>query len=223
MSSAAEIWSAFNDPILDGPGETITHVKMSLFALSAATGVGVLAGVAAAKLGRVASFLVIAIGNLGRTVPTFAVMALVVALSSIGFWPAVVGLILLGIPPVLLNAYTGIREVDAPTVEAARGMGLTPVQVLGRVELPVALPLIFAGIRISAVQIVATAALAGLVGAGGLGVLVVSGLANSKTDVLLAGAIPIALLAVLTEVLFSGLSRFLTPRGLRLARSPSTN
>jgi osmoprotectant transport system permease protein len=222
MTSLAEIWDAFNDPILDGPGETVTHVRMSLVALLIATGVGVAAGVGAAKLGRVAAFTVIAVGNLGRTVPTFAVMALVVALSSIGFWPAVIGLILLGIPPILLNAYTGVKEVDAGMVEAARGMGLTPLQLLGRVELPVAIPLMFAGIRISAVQIVATAALAGLVGAGGLGVLVVSGLANNKTDVLLAGAIPIALLAVLTEIVFSGMSRLLTPRGLRLARSSST-
>jgi osmoprotectant transport system permease protein len=222
MSMAAEIWDAFNDPILDGPGETVTHIQMSVVALTAATGVGVVAGVAAAKLGRVASFLVIAIGNLGRTVPTFAVMALVVALSSIGFWPAVIGLILLGIPPILLNAYTGVREVDPDTVEAARGMGLTPVQLLARVELPVAVPLMFAGIRISAVQIVATAALAGLVGAGGLGVLVLSGLANNDTAVLLAGAIPIALLAVATEMLFSTLSRLLTPKGLRLARASTT-
>lgn len=221
MTSLSDIWNAFNDPILDGPGETVTHLKMSLVALLFAAGIGVAAGVAAAKLGRVAAFVVIAIGNLGRTVPTFAVMALVVAVSSIGFWPAVVGLILLGIPPILLNAYTGVKEVDADTVEAARGMGLTSFQLLGRVELPVAMPLMFAGIRISAVQIVATAALAGLVGAGGLGILVLSGLANNKTDVLLAGAIPIALLAVATEILFSGIFRFLTPRGLRLARGPS--
>ena len=223
MSMVAEIWDAFTDPILDGPGETVTHIRMSLVALILATGIGIVAGVAAAKLGRVASFLVIAIGNLGRTVPTFAVMALVVALSSIGFWPAVTGLILLGIPPILLNAYTGVREVDRDTVEAARGMGLTPIQLLARVELPVAVPLMFTGIRISAVQIVATAALAGLVGAGGLGVLVLSGLANNDTAVLLAGAVPIALLAIATEMLFSTLSRLLTPKGLRLARASTTN
>lgn len=221
MISPGEIWDAFQNPILDGPGATWTHVKMSFVALAIATVVGIVAGVAAAKLGRGAGFIVIGLGNLGRTVPTFALMALVVALTSIGFWPAAVGLILLGIPPILLNAYTGISEVDASTVEASRGMGLTPLQVLTRVEFPMSVPYLFAGIRISAVQIVATAALAGLVGAGGLGVLVVSGLANNQTAVLLAGAIPIALLAIATELGFTGLSRVLTPRGLRIARRPT--
>lgn len=222
MISAGEIWDAFNDPILDGPGATLTHVMMSFVALGLAGAIGVPLGVLAAKLGRIASFLVIAVGNLGRTVPTFAVMALAVTLASVGFWPAVIGLVLLGIPPILLNAYTGVREVDRATVEASRGMGLTPWQVLSRVELPVSVPLIITGMRVSAVQIVATAALAGVVGAGGLGVLVVSGLANANDAVLLAGAIPIALLAVATEVGFGLAGRVLTPKGLRIARGSTS-
>lgn len=222
MISAGEIWDAFNDPILDGPGATLTHVMMSFVALGLAGAIGVPLGVLAAKLGRIASFLVIAVGNLGRIVPTFAVMALAVTLASVGFWPAVIGLVLLGIPPILLNAYTGVREVDRATVEASRGMGLTPWQVLSRVELPVSVPLIITGMRVSAVQIVATAALAGVVGAGGLGVLVVSGLANANDAVLLAGAIPIALLAVATEVGFGLAGRVLTPKGLRIARGSTS-
>jgi osmoprotectant transport system permease protein len=195
---------------------------LSATALAIAAGIGVALGVACAKLGRAASFLVVTIANLGRTVPTFAIMALVVALSSLGQGPAIVGLVALGVPPILLNAYTGVRSVDAGTVEASRGMGLSATQLLLRVELPIATPLVFAGIRTSAVQIVATATLAGLLGAGGLGDVVLAGLNNNQNDVMLAGAIPVALLALLAEGLFAAVERLATPAGLRLARRLAT-
>lgn len=206
----------------DGWEQTWVTIKLSLTALALATAVGLALGIVCAKVGRGAAFLVVSIGNLGRTVPTFALIALVIALTSIGFWPAVFGLFLLGIPPILLNTFTGLREVDPGAVEASRGMGLRPLQILGRVELPMAMPLIFAGIRTSSVQIIATAALAGLVGAGGLGVIVASGLANNQDDVILAGAIPITILAALSELVFGGVERLATPRGLRISRRPIT-
>jgi osmoprotectant transport system permease protein len=212
------VWDAFQAN--DGWGQTWTHVKLSVTALVMATAVGLVLGVLCAKVGRVAAFLVVTVSNLGRTVPTFAIIALILALTSLGFWPAVFGLFLLGIPPILLNSYTGVREVDPGIVEASRGMGFRPLQVLGRVELPIAMPLVFAGIRTSAVQIVATAALAGLVGAGGLGVIVSSGLSNNQDDVILAGAIPITILAALAELVFGGAERLATPRGLRITRRP---
>lgn len=219
MSLLSDTWAAFQDN--DGWGQTWTHVKLSAVALGLAAATGTLLGIACAKMGRGAAFLVVTVSNLGRTVPTFALIALVLALTSIGFWPAALGLYALGVPPILLNTYTGIREVDPGAVEASRGMGLTPLQVLGRVEMPLAMPLIFAGVRVSAVQIVATAALAGLVGAGGLGVIVQSGLANGQDDVILAGAIPITILAALAELLFGGAERVATPRGLRISRRPT--
>ena len=160
----------------DGWEQTWVTIKLSLTALGLATLVGLVLGIVCAKVGRAAAFLVITVSNLGRTVPTFAIIALILALTGLGFWPAALGLFLLGIPPILLNTFTGVKEVDPGAVEASRGMGFTPLQVLGRVELPIAMPLIFAGIRTSSVQIIATAALAGLVGAGGLGVIVASGL-----------------------------------------------
>jgi osmoprotectant transport system permease protein len=212
------VWDAFQAN--DGWGQTWTHIKLSVTALAMATVVGLVLGVLCAKVGRVAAFLVVTVSNLGRTVPTFAIIALILALTSLGFWPAVLGLFLLGIPPILLNSYTGVREVDPGIVEASRGMGFRPLQVLGRVELPIAMPLVFAGIRTSAVQIVATAALAGLVGAGGLGVIVSSGLSNNQDDVILAGAIPITILAALAELVFGGAERLATPRGLRITRRP---
>ena len=215
-----DIWQAFQDN--DGWSQTWIHVKLSLVALGLATVVGLALGVLCAKIGRGAAFVVVTISNLGRTVPTFALIALILALTSLGFWPAALGLFLLGVPPILLNTFTGVKEVDRGVVEASRGMGLRPLQVLGRVELPMAMPLIFAGIRNSSVQIIATAALAGLVGADGLGVIVSSGLSNNQDDVLLAGAIPITALAALSEVLFGGAERIATPRGLRISRTPTT-
>lgn len=210
------IRAAFNDPNLDGPGQLWTHIHLSVTALAAAAVLGVVTGVVAARSrSRFAAFAVVTVSNLGRTVPTFALMALVVALTTYGRGPALVALTALGIPPVLLNTYAGVRGVDAGVVDAARGMGYTPTGVLTRVELPLALPLIFAGIRISAVQIVATAVLAATVGAGGLGVLILSGLANGDDDILLAGAIPTAVLAIAVGVLLAIAQFILTPKGLR--------
>jgi osmoprotectant transport system permease protein len=214
------VWEAFQAN--NGWDQTWIHIKLSLVALAMATVVGLALGVVCAKIGRGAAFLVITVSNLGRTVPTFALIALILALTSLGFWPAVLGLFLLGIPPILLNTFTGVKEVDRGVVEASRGMGFRPHQVLGRVELPMAMPLIFAGIRTSSVQIIATAALAGLVGADGLGVIVSSGLSNSQDDVILAGAIPITILAALSEILFGGAERVATPRGLRISRTRTT-
>jgi osmoprotectant transport system permease protein len=222
MSLLGDTWSFYeaNRGFVDGALRT--HVMLSAVALGIAAGVGVALGVLCAKLGRAAAFLVMTIANLGRTVPTFAIMALAVALSSLGQRPAVVGLVALGVPPILLNAYTGVRSVEPGTVEASRGMGLSASQLLLRVELPIATPLVFAGIRTSAVQIVATATLAGLLDAGGLGDVVLAGLSNNQNDVLLAGAIPVAALALVAEGLFAAVERLATPTGLRLARRLAT-
>lgn len=194
-------------------------MRLTLTSLGLAAVTGVTLGIVAAKLGRGPSFGVIALGNLGRTVPTFAVIGIVLTLLSVGFWSAVVGLYALAVPPVMLNTLTGIRSVEAGTIEASRGMGLTPLQVLGRVQLPIALPLISAGVRTAAVEVVATATLAGLVAAGGLGTVVISGLDTGQDDVLLAGAVPVALLALAAQAIFGGIERLVTPRGLRLTRS----
>jgi osmoprotectant transport system permease protein len=222
MSLLGETWRFYeaNRSFVDG--SIRTHVALSAIALGISAAVGVALGVLCAKLGRAAAFAVITIGNLGRAVPTFAIMALAVALSSLGQRPAIVGLVALGVPPILLNGYTGVRGVDPGTAEASRGMGLSPSQLLLRVELPIAAPLVFAGIRTSAVQIVATATLAGLLGAGGLGQVILAGLSNNQHDVLLAGAIPVAVLALAAEGIFAGVERLATPTGLRIARRLAT-
>jgi len=218
MSLLGDTWSYYQDNQATVDAAIRTHVRISAISIALAAGIGLSLGIVCAKVGRLTSFLIVTIGNLGRTVPTFAVIALVGILYTFGPKPAVIGLVALGIPPILINTFTGVRDVDPATIEASRGMGLNGFQILTRVELPLALPLVFAGIRTSAVQIVATATLASLIGAGGLGDLVFAGVNNLQNDVLLVGAIPLALLALLAELLFAGAERLSTPRGLRIGR-----
>jgi osmoprotectant transport system permease protein len=154
-------------------------------------------------------------------VPTFAAMAIVMALTSIGFRPALFALTILGIPPVLFNVATGVRQADPEAVNAANGLGMTPVQRFAQVEVPLCLPYLFTGLRTAGVMIVATAALAGAIGAGGLGITIVAGFSNNQNSVLLAGAIPIAMLALTIEAVLLTMQRVVTPAGLRHAQHQS--
>lgn len=217
MTRPSSIWTAFQDN--DGWTQLGEHIRLSVVPLAIATAIGLALGVVTARAGRTGTYVVNTCAFIGRMVPTFAVMAIVMAATSVGFTPAAVGLVLLAIPTVLLNTATGIRQVDPAAVDAATGMGFTRTQVLGRVELPLALPLIVAGIRSAAVMVVSTAALAGVIGAGGLGVMIVAGFSNNQNDVLLAGAIPVTILALTAELLLIGVQRLLTPTGLRRRRT----
>jgi osmoprotectant transport system permease protein len=165
--------------------------------------------------------------NIGRAIPTFAIIALLFPLSlrynvELGFWPTAVALVFLGIPPIFTNTFTGVRDVDRGVVESAEAMGLRPRQVLLRVEMPSALPLILTGMRVSAVQVVATATLSALVGYGGLGGLIIRGVSQQDDGKLLTGAVLVAVLAILTELSFGVVERRTTPwlrRGAR--RTPA--
>jgi osmoprotectant transport system permease protein len=168
-------------------------------------------------------FLAINVANLGRALPSLALLALMlpVALSlklGLGFWPTFFALVPLGIPPVLTNSYVAIREVDRDVVEAARGMGLREGQVLQQVELPIAAPLIIAGVRNAAVAIVATATLGAVVAGGGLGRYIVDGLALQEYPRLFVGALLVALLSIAVELGFGALERVVVSAGLRTAR-----
>jgi osmoprotectant transport system permease protein len=162
--------------------------------------------------------LAINVTNVGRAVPVFAVLVLL-AIGPLGLGATATGvaLILFGIPPVLTNAYVGMREVDRDTVEAARGMGMTGWQTLRQVELPLALPLILTGIRLAAVQIIATATLGAFVLGGGLGRFINSGFGRQDQAELVGGAILVAALALTVEGAFELLQRRLDPRR-RVAR-----
>lgn len=161
---------------------------------------------------------VLALAGTIQTIPGLVMLGFALLLFGIGLFPALVVLSLYAILPILRNTYTGISEVDAGCIEAARGIGMTDRQILCKVELPLALPSIIGGIRISTVYIVSWATLAGLIGAGGLGDLIWTGLATYNTGYILAGAVPSAILAFVLSGLIGLLQRALTPRGQRRKR-----
>ncbi|QCX80729.1 Glycine betaine/carnitine/choline transport system permease protein OpuCB [Streptomyces sp. YIM 121038] len=167
--------------------------------------------------------LAVNISNVGRAVPTFAVLVLLL-LTPIGDWgegPTVVALVLFAVPPLLTNAYVGMREVDRGVVQAARGMGMTGWQMLWRVEAPLALPLIMSGVRIAAVQLVATATIAALAGGGGLGRIITAGFNLASTPQVVAGAVLVAVFALAVEACFEAAER-LAPGRSRTARGRRT-
>ncbi|MGI5529527.1 ABC transporter permease [Streptomyces syringium] len=161
--------------------------------------------------------LAVNISNAGRAVPTFAVLVLLLLspLGTHGSWPTIIALVLFAIPPLLTNAYVGMREVDRDVVEAARGMGMTGRQLIGRVELPLAFPLILTGVRTAAVQVVATTTLAALPGGGGLGRIITAGFRLTDTAQVVSGALLVAALALLVEGAFVAVERLLDPRRRR--------
>ncbi|MFF2512558.1 ABC transporter permease [Streptomyces sp. NPDC058086] len=160
--------------------------------------------------------LAVNISNIGRAVPTFAVLVLLL-LTPLGKWgegPTVVALVLFAVPPLLTNAYVGMREVDRSVVRSARGMGMTGRQMLFHVELPLSLPMVMNGVRIAAVQLVATATIAALAGGGGLGRIITAGFNLASTPQVVAGAILVAVFALIVEGIFEIAER-LAPRWAR--------
>jgi osmoprotectant transport system permease protein len=157
--------------------------------------------------------LAVNISNVGRAIPTFAVLVLLL-LTPVGNWgegPTVVALVLFAVPPLLTNAYVGMREVDRSVVQAARGMGMTGRQMLFQVELRLSLPMVLNGVRIAAVQLVATATIAALAGGGGLGRIITAGFNLASTPQVVAGAFLVAVFALIVEGIFETAER-LAPR-----------
>ena len=193
------------------------HVEISVLAV-------VLAGVVALPIGltvghtRRGQFMAVSVGNVGRALPSFGILALVFpftlryAPGSIGFPPTLITLVLLAIPPILTNTSVAVQQVDPDTVEAARGMGLSGRQVLLRLELPLAAPIVVAGFRTAAVQVVATATLGAIFSFGGLGRFIVDGFATNDHARISGGAVLVAALAVLTEVTFALVERWVSPK-----------
>ncbi|WP_299539490.1 ABC transporter permease [uncultured Streptomyces sp.] len=169
-------------------------------------------------VGRGGSFAV-NVSNVGRAVPVFAVLALfmVTPLRNSGYWPTIIALVLFAVPPLLTNAHVGMAEVDRSVVEAARGMGMSGGQLFLRVELPLALPMVMTGLRSAAVQVVATASIAAMVGLGGLGRIITAGFNTYDTAQVFAGAVLVALLALAVEGVLAAAGRLLTPSRRRRA------
>jgi osmoprotectant transport system permease protein len=185
------------------------HMSLSMAALATSVLTCVPLGVWAARRAALAQPLINAVGAL-RIIPSLAILFLALPYLGTGFGPALVALTVLALPPVLVNTYAGVRGVDRAAVEAARGMGMAPRQVLGQVELPLALPAIVAGVRTAAVEVIASATLAAFIGGGGLGTFITRGFALFRPEIMLVGALPVALLALAAEGLLAGAQRLLT-------------
>jgi osmoprotectant transport system permease protein len=193
------------------------HVAIEAVLIGAAIALPI--GVVLGHYGRFGN-LAINISNVGRAVPSFGIIVIAFLAFGLGDGPIILALTALAIPPMVTNSYVALREVDPDIKEAARGMGFRELAQVFRVELPLAVPLIMAGVRTSAVQVVATATLAAVVAGGGFGRYIVDGLARSDYPRLVAGALLVAALALATELLLAGLQRLLVPRGIRLLSAP---
>jgi osmoprotectant transport system permease protein len=206
-------WIAKNPRVV---GEAIErHLSLSGAALAAVVLIALPLGLMLTRHRAMAN-LVIAMVNILRTVPSLALLVIMLPVLGTGFLPSAVALTLYGLPALLLNTYTGLGEVDRDIVEAARGQGLSDGQVMRRIEIPLALPVIFAGIRTAAVQIVSAATLAAFIGGGGLGELITAGMANFDIPQLVTGAVAVAVLALMTEIVFGLIERVMT-RSSRVA------
>lgn len=189
--------------------ETGQHISLSLAALLISIIVCLPLGIWIARRAAIAQPVINIIGAL-RLIPSLAILFLALPYLGTGFVSALVALTLLAFPPVLINVYAGIHGVDRAVVEAARGMGMAPGQVLMRVELPLALPAIIAGVRTAAVEVISSATLAAFIGAGGLGIFITRGFALFEPRIMLVGALAVAFLALLAETLLGGLQRRFT-------------
>ncbi|NCB50963.1 MAG: ABC transporter permease [Clostridia bacterium] len=192
----------------------LRHIELVVISVMVGIIVSIPLGIFLTRHRRAASPILAAVGVV-QTIPGLVMLGFALLLFGIGLTPALVVLSIYSILPILRNTYTGITEVENSYIDAGRGIGMTSRQILFKVELPLAMPSIVSGIRISTVYIVSWATLAGLIGAGGLGDLIWTGLSTYNTNFILAGAIPSAILAFLFSGAIGLLQRVLTPRGLR--------
>ena len=225
MNIAVEVWRWVTDPAnLRGPDGIPTrlteHIHLSAESLVIGAVIALPVGILLGHYGRFGN-LAINISNAGRAVPSFGILVIAFQIFGLGDLPIILTLTALAIPPMVTNSYVALREVDPDVKDAARGMGYRDLAQLLRIELPLAVPLIMAGIRTSAVQVVATATLAALVAGGGLGRYIIDGLARDDTPRLVAGGVLVALLALATELSLAGLQRLAIPRGIRRLRIPA--
>jgi osmoprotectant transport system permease protein len=203
------------------PTRIAEHLAISIPSVLAAAALALPVGLAIGHTGRGAT-LAVNLANIGRAVPSYAVMVIVLPISirwnpdlGLDVIPTVVAMVLLAIPPILVNAYAGIRSVDPEVVEAARAMGMRGREILARVELPLALPVIVGGVRTATVQVIATATLGAIIAYGGLGRYLIDGIARNEDGRLFAGVILVAGLALAAEGGLALVQRLVTPLGVR--------
>jgi osmoprotectant transport system permease protein len=225
VSIFGAVWQWFANPAhWQGPDGIPTrlgeHLQLSAESVLLGAVIALPVGIALGHYGRFGN-LAINISNVGRAVPSFGILVIAFQVFGLGDLPIILALTALAIPPMVTNSYVALREVDPDVRDAARGMGYRELAQLYRVELPLAVPLIMAGVRTSAVQVVATATLAALIAGGGFGRYIVDGFAQLNYPMTIAGAVLVALLALATELSLSGVQRLLVPRGIRLLTAPT--
>ena len=218
MNVVNEVLAWLTDPAQwsgpDGiPVRTLQHLWYSLLATAIAAAIALPIGVYIGHTGRGALFAV-NLTNLGRAIPSLGIIILMFTVFGFGVAPILITLFALAIPPIVTNSYIGVHSVDPDVRQAAEGMGMRGRQVLWQVELPMAMPLIMAGIRTSAVQVVATATLAAYVGLGGLGRYLIDGLAQRDLAEVVGGAILVAVLSLLTELVLGRVQALVVSKGL---------
>ncbi len=209
-----DFWNAYGSQILIALGQ---HLFLVGVALAIGVIVAVPLGIILTRIPRWAA-PIIAVVSVIQTIPSLVFFALLIPIpliGGIGVQPALLVLSLYSLLPILRNTYVGVRSVDPALLDASRGQGMTSWEILYMVELPLSAPIIVAGIRLAAIYLVSWATIAALIGAGGLGGLIFSGLDSEDTNLLLAGAIPTALLALVVGFVFGQVRRLVTPRGLR--------
>ena len=209
------------------PVRLFEHIAISSVSLLIALAIALPIGLYIGHTGRRTAFAINS-ANLWRALPSLAVIAIVLPITSsidpeFGFkiYPTVVAMVVLAVPPILVNAYAGLAGVDRDILEAARGQGMSERQVLRRVELPLAVPVIATGIRSAAIQVVATATLGAVFGFGGLGRYLVNGISQNDTGQIMGGVVLVALLVIVTELFIVLIQRLVTPRGLLVASTAS--
>jgi osmoprotectant transport system permease protein len=226
MDFVGDVWQWLTDPEHWSGSDGIVlrateHIQISFSAVLLAMLVAVPIGLFVGHTRRFELFA-ITTGNLGRALPSFGILALCFGLpffaelpGVIGYWPTFAALFLLAVPPILINTYVGIKGVDADVVEAARGMGMTGTEILRRIELPLAVPLMISGLRIASVQVVATATLGALGGYGTFGRYIIDGRSVGNNVKVAAGAVLVALLALAVELGLGAVERLSSPRTVR--------
>jgi osmoprotectant transport system permease protein len=218
MNVVNEVIAWLTDPAQwsgpDGiPVRTLQHLWYSVLATVIAAAISLPIGVYIGHTGRGAVFAV-NLTNLGRAIPSLGIIILMFTVFGFGIAPVLITLFALAIPPIVTNSYIGVHSVDPDVRQAAEGMGMRGRQVLWQVELPMAMPLIMAGIRTSAVQVVATATLAAFVGLGGLGRYLIDGLSQRDLAQVVGGAILVAVLSLLTELVLGRVQTLVVSKGL---------
>lgn len=187
----------------------MVHIKLSAFALLVSILLCVPLGILCARNSKIETFVMNVVNSL-RVIPSLAILVITLPFLGTGFTPALVALTVLACPPVLINTFHGFRSISLAVLEVAFGMGMEKWQVLTKIEFPLALPIVIAGIRTASVEVIASATLAAFIGGGGLGTFIVNGLAMYNFSLLLAGAVPVAALAILSEVCFAEVERLVT-------------